>query len=260
MNDRILYIISLIVALVSIELLLSPSIVIAGETKDMQNGKLTIAEIQPGSRFHWPGGGSSGAGRWIVKEGKFDTPSAAYYSKDRGPAMFMGTLPDDFEETLQWSPNTSHILIGKNVLKGVTFDSDPNYPLTFRLFVVKGYIYVCGRGTVTTKNGKSYRLGFTDTVDMWLPLLHSDDKLLAEASAQALGYLAINPELKEKVIPDLVTAAKSQQFGVYWNACEALGRLGDARALPVLEELKLKKGYIGRLADESIKKIKGETH
>lgn len=255
MNTRNLCVSFAALALSVIVTLPSPQIAFCGETKDVN--ELTLAGIQPGSRFRWPAGNTSGAGRWMVKGGKFETPDAAYYKADSQPAIFFGEFPGR-EETIQWSPETTHILVGKNVLKGVSFDSDPNYPLTFRLVDGKGYVYLCGRGTVTAENGQTYRLGYTDSVDMWLPLLQSDDSLRAEAAAQALGYLATSSELKEKVVPELVAAARRTEFGVYWNASEALGRLGDARGLPVLEELKAKGGYIGRLAEESISKIKGE--
>ena len=135
MNRRIL-VFALFVLVSHISFAASQMVSVAGETKEVK--ELTLTEIQPGPRFRWPTGLSSGAGRWMVKDGKFETPGAAYYKEDKAPAIFMGKLPEDREETLQWSPNTTHVLIGRNILKGVSFDSDHDYPLTFRLIQGKG--------------------------------------------------------------------------------------------------------------------------
>jgi len=230
------------------------------DDKPKEVKELIITEIQPGPRYSWPAGGSSGAGRWVVKDGKFGTREfgKGYYDADERPAMVIGKF-DDLEETLQWSPNTRHVLIGKNELKGFTFDGDPEYPLTFKLIKDKGYVYLCGRGTVTDKSGKTVRIGYSDTIEKWLQLLDSDDSVLGEAAAQALGYLTKTQNDKDKVVPKLITATKSKHFAVRWNATEALGRIGDNKALNALEEIKSKKGFIGMLAEESIQKIKGES-
>ena len=218
-----------------------------------QTGIFIITDIQPGPDYHWPsyhlpGGGDSGAGRWTVQDGKFSTAGAAFFQANN--AAFIGADPGR-DEILEWSTNTTHVLIGTNKLKGFIFNSDPKYPLTFRLLDGKGYVYLCGRGTVTTKDGKMTRLGFDDSVDAWLPFIHSDDEMRAEAAAQSLGYLANTAELKDKAVPVLIDAARSKKSFVYWYACEALGRLGDNRALDVLRELEPKGKMIGALAIES---------
>jgi len=216
--------------------------------------------------FNWagrhPSGGSSGAGRWIVKDGKFGTYEygAGYFEASGMPVMFLGSIPgaDKMDETHQWSVGTTHVLVGDNVLKGFTFASDPKYPLTFKLVGGKGYVYLCGRGTVITKSGSTYRLGTDDSVAYWLPLLHSKDPLRAEGAAQALGYLATTPEHKDKALPELIEATRSPQIGVSFNATEALGRIGDSSAVPRLEEIQKEQSgaIIGAVAQECIEKIK----
>lgn len=254
MNRRIL-VFALFVLVSHISFAASQTVAVAGDIKDVN--ELTLSDIQPGPRFRWPGGGTSGAGRWIIKDGKFETPGAAYYEEDEAPAIFMGKLPDNRYETLQWSPNTTHVLIGRNILKGVSFDSDPDYPLTFRLIQGKGYVYMCGSGTVTLEDHTVLRLGKDDTSETWLPVLRSEDIFLAEAAAQALGYLTKTMESKDQVVPALITALDSRNFGVRWNSIEALGRIGDSRALTPFLALSESGGFLGRLVDESIGRIPG---
>jgi len=57
-----------------------------------------------------------------------------------------------------WSHGSTHTWIGKSKVFGYIFDSDPDNPLQFRVDKQKGYVYVQGRGTITTPDGKVVRL------------------------------------------------------------------------------------------------------
>ena len=158
-----------------------------------------------------------------------------------------------------------HVIRGKLTLLGHTFKSDSAYPLTFKLLKGRGYVYLCGRGTVTTPDGKTHRLGYEDTVDTWLPRLKSEDLLDREGAAQALGYLA-NTEEKDKAVPALIETLKDDAMEVRRNAAEALGRLRDERAtealLPLLKDSEAE-WWVADVAAESLcrigKKLKPET-
>ena len=158
-----------------------------------------------------------------------------------------------------------HVIQGKLTLVGHTFESDDAYPLTFKLVKERGYVYLCGRGTVTTPDGKIHRLGYDDTVDTWLPRLKSEDLLDREGAAQALGWLAKEKE-KDKVGPALIEALKDKAMEVRRNAAEALGRLQDERAtealVPLLKDREVE-WWVADVAAESLcrigKKLKPET-
>lgn len=135
-----------------------------------------------------------------------------------------------------WYAGAEHVLHGKITLEGYTFESDPRYPLTFKLIRDVGYAYLCGRGTVTDQAGTSHRLGYEDTVDTWLPRLTSEDQLDREGAAQALGRLATTDQDKDKVVPALIEALKDEAMQVRRNAAESLGLLKDQRAVEPLRE------------------------
>ncbi|MFH1097480.1 MAG: hypothetical protein V1749_08285 [Candidatus Desantisbacteria bacterium] len=66
-------------------------------------------------------------------------------------AMYMG-------KWTIWGNGSKHTWIGKNTYKGFTFDSDKNDPLQFMVDKDKGYVYVKGKGVVTTHEGKTIGL------------------------------------------------------------------------------------------------------
>src|ERR1035441_10174036 len=103
-----------------------------------------------------------------------------------------------------WCLGAEQVFQGKyDAGSGLVFDSDKNYRLTFKLLKDKGLVYMCGRGTVTTPDGKATRLGYDDTVSTWLPLLASKDTLQREAASQALGDLTRTVQEKDLVVPKL---------------------------------------------------------
>lgn len=159
-----------------------------------------------------------------------------------------------------------HVIRGKLTLVGHTFESDQAYPLTFKLIKERGYVYLCGRGTVTTPDGKTHSLDYDDTVDTWLPYLKSEDLLDRESAAQALGWLAKTKKEKDKAVPALIEVLNDKTMEVRRNAAEALGRLRDELAtealVPLLKDREAE-WWVADVAAESLcrigKKLNPET-
>jgi hypothetical protein len=142
---------------------------------------------------------------------------------------------------------------------GLLFDSDKDYRLTFKLLKDKGLVYMCGRGTVTAPDSKPTRLGYNDTIGTWLPLLASKDALQREAASQALGDLAKTAQEKDMVVPKLIGALDDDTFQVRRSAGEALGKLGDKRAIQALTARSDDKGekdaWVRKVVLEALDKI-----
>lgn len=100
-----------------------------------------------------------------------------------------------------------------------------------------GYVYLCGRGTIETRQGRTYLLGYDGTTYTWLPRLKSEDQLEREGAALALGWLASTREEVDKVIPALIEALNDDAMEVRRGAAESLGRIGDPQALEALTML-----------------------
>jgi len=145
-------------------------------------------------------------------------------------------------------------------LLGIKFTLDPNIPLGFKLLKQKGLVYLFGKGTVVTKDGEAHRLGYSDTIDTWLPRIKSADQLDREGATQFLSWLAETREEKEKVVPLLIEALEDRAIEVRRNAAEALGRVGDPRAINALDSLieQEKNEWVQSVARESLGIIKAE--
>ena len=171
--------------------------------------------------------------------------------------MIAGSRLDEDISPLWFGHGVEHVIRGKLTLVGHTFESDDAYPLTLKFIKERGYVYLCGRGTVTMPDGKTHRLGYNDTVDTWLPRLKSEDLLDREGAAQALGYLTKTEE-KRKVVPALIGALKDKAMEVRRNAAEALGRLQDERAtealVPLLKDSEAE-WWVADVAAESLCRI-----
>ena len=153
-----------------------------------------------------------------------------------------------------WLEGSEHTILGKAEFFGYKLTSDRDYPLVFKMVKNSGYTYLCGRGTVTDKDGKTYKLGYDDTVDKWLPLLKSDDQLDREGATQALGWLAKTKEDKDKAVPALIEALSDNAMEVRRDSAEALGRIGDSRAKESLEKVAKddKDDWVREVAEESV--------
>ena len=150
-------------------------------------------------------------------------------------------------------PGVEHLYDGKVNNYGYVFDSDPEYPLTFKLVKDMGYVYLCGRGTVTDKDGKSTRLGFEDTVATWLPLIASPEQIHREGATEALGWLAKSDMEKESALSVLIPALKDSSMPVRRDAAEALGKINDVRAAtPLFDLLSDQNAWVADVATEAL--------
>lgn len=181
----------------------------------------------------------------------------------RPGAGYRATFMLDFsggQGEISYSPiwayaGAEHIYDGNVWNYETTFDSDPEYPLTFKLVMDEGYVYLSGRGTVTTKDGETVSLGMDDTVDTWLPKLTSTIQIQREGAAQALGWLAKTQGEIDKVVPALIEALKDPAMPVRRDAAEALGRLNDPRAVnPLYELLSDADAWVADVAVEALQK------
>jgi hypothetical protein len=130
---------------------------------------------------------------------------------------------------LSWA-GAEHILMGTVSFSGFTFQSDPSFPLHFKLVQDVGYVYLCGRGTVTTPQGKKYSLGEVTKIHDLILELATEDQLAREAASAALGWVAKTKSEIDKALPVLIEALRDDAMEVRRNAGAALGRIGDARA------------------------------
>ena len=153
-----------------------------------------------------------------------------------------------------WTEGSEHIIMGNVQFSNHQATGDYAYPLVFKMVKDLGYAYLCGRGTVTTKDGKTYRLGYEDTVNTWLPRLKPGDQLDREGAAQALGWLAKMKEDKDKAAPALIEALTDEAMEVRRDAAEALGRIGDPHAIDALNKAlkEDKDDWVREVAEESI--------
>ena len=133
------------------------------------------------------------------------------------------------------SRGSIYVFRGKVRVWGHDFDSDPEYPLTFKA-TGSGFVYLCGRGTVAAGD-KIEKLGYEDSVEKWLPLMASVSRSEREGAACALGLLAKTPAEKDKAVPALAGALKDKSMSVRRFAAEALAELGDSRGMRPLIDL-----------------------
>jgi HEAT repeat protein len=171
-------------------------------------------------------------------------------SSGAGYRLAMAFVSGRFEPTI-WNAGSEVAFHGKVTLQDYILDSDRQYPLTFKLVGNTGYVYLCGRGTVTTKDGKTHRLGYEETIHTWLSRLHSKDPLDREGATQALGWLTATQQEKEQTAPALIGALQDEKAEVRRNAAEALGKLKDARATePLFAAWQDPDGWVAAVAME----------
>jgi hypothetical protein len=170
---------------------------------------------------------------------------------ESGGTMPFSVPPEDLElegpspnftgewASVDWFSGAEHIISGTIRVNGYVFDSDPAYPLTFKVVTDAGYVYLLGKGKVTTPLGEEYHLGLGDTVDLWIDRASSSNQLEREAAAQALGYLILSDSEADKqtVVETLMKLLHDKAFEVRRNAIEALVRIGEIDAIPSLEKI-----------------------
>jgi len=176
----------------------------------------------------WPGGESAGAEGGLVAESLNAAAGAEH--------IYMGTVrPGD----------------------GYVFDSDSTYPLTFKVVAGEGYSRLCGRGTVTTPDGATYRLGYGDTADTWLPLLNSGEQLEREGASQAIGWLTAPGAGIDRTLAALAEALGDDAMEVRRDVAESLGRLGDIRSRNALERALAQEedDWVRAVLEEALEKL-----
>lgn len=182
-----------------------------------------------------------------------NTQNLNYYLNDLN---FTGDI-QDIRIKLKLAIHTEgseHKFIGNIEFHDYWITSDFGYPLVFKMVKDSGYTYLCGRGTITDKDCKTFRLGYDDTVDTWLPRLKSDDQLDREGATQALGWLVKTKEDKDKAVPALISALTDNAMEVRRDSAESLGRIGDSRAKESLEKIAKedKDDWVREVAEESV--------
>lgn len=139
---------------------------------------------------------------------------------------------------LDWFAGAEHILEGVISLNGYRFESDDKYPLVFKVVKDKGYTYLCGRGTVTDRNGKTTHLGRNDTVNMWIERATSSQPLSRESAAQAIGRLCGDDENeKERATDALVKLLSDKSWEVRRNAIESLVLINATSAMQEIKRV-----------------------
>jgi hypothetical protein len=158
-----------------------------------------------------------------------------------------------------WFSGAEHIMIGKIALNDYVFDSDPDYPLTFKVVKEQGYVYVCGRGTITLPDNKIKDLGKSDSVASWIERSSSGEQLDREGAAQALGYLAIkgSENDRQSAVEALTGLLRDEAFEVRRDAIESLAQIGVVSAVPTLREMaeKDENEWVRRVANWAVEKL-----
>lgn len=174
-------------------------------------------------------------------------------------SLIYSLVPGPFEPSY-WYADAQHVYGGKVSFSGYAFESDPYYPLTFKLVRNVGLVYLCGRGSLTTQSGEVYDLGFEDTIDTWIPLVNALEPVHRERAIQALGWLAKTDSEKEIVLPILLNALSDSSMPVRRNAAEALGRIGSVDAIEALtllaDEQTETDAWVRAVALEALAKLK----
>jgi len=150
-----------------------------------------------------------------------------------------------------WFTGAEHIYMGKVKLHDYLFDSDPQYPLTFKIIKNMGYVYLCGRGTVTRGKDKAFHLGFNHKPEDWIRCLKQGNELERQGAAEALGWIGGNKE-----VAFLIEALKDKSWEVRRNAAEALGKIHDSdSAGPLSTAVKDENDWVSLVAMEALGKL-----
>lgn len=160
-----------------------------------------------------------------------------------------------FVPTLTWA-GAEHIILGTVSFGRFTFDSDPSFPLHFKLVQDVGYVHVCGRGTVTTPGGKKHSLEDVFKIDDLVQGLTAEDQLAREAAAETLGWVAKTKSEIDRAVAALIKALKDDAMEVRRNSAAALRKIGDLRAQAALKAaLQDKDEWVRDVVADALKKL-----
>lgn len=207
------------------------------------------SELEPSVR------GGATKTRVAVRSEKEGSSYLIVMDQEPGYRMFQIFSRGYIVRALSWA-GAEHVLLGSVSFAGYTFESDPLFPLHFKLVENVGYVHLCGRGTVTTPAGARQEIMYTPGISELVYTLAGNEQLAREAACEALGYLAITRPQKDEAVPALVKALQDPAMEVRRNAAEALGRIGDPTALTSLEAaLKEADDWVREVAAQAIKQI-----
>lgn len=160
-------------------------------------------------------------------------------------------------------PGGEHVLHGKGIVFGFKFSSDELYPLTFKFVCGSGYVYMCGKGKITTPDGKEINLGETDKIEKWLKLLSDEERIARERASQALGYLTKPEDKKRTAVVKALSEAllTDTAMEVRRNSAQSLGRIGDKTALDALSKVKQEEHkWVHIVVQEAVGRLSREAH
>ena len=234
------------IALTITVLFLLSTIVFSQE--DKSDNQLVIQSIKAGSQAK-----EDNANRLLVRPSSTDfnslilsTSGAGYQS--RYIVNQRGEIICDF-----FCQGSEYIFKGKIYMWGHIFDSDPNYPLTFKLVKNTGFVYLCGRGIVTFEDGSKVRLGYGQKIDDWIAALKDPDELKRQGAVQAIGWLAESIEERYKSIQLLIVLLNDPVMEVRRNSAEVLGKIGNKSAKESLNvAVRDTNKWVRDVADESL--------
>ena len=159
-------------------------------------------------------------------------------------------------------PGGEHILHGSGRIFGFKFSSEESYPLTFKFVSGRGYVYMCGKGILTTPAGKEISLGARDKTGEWLRFLTDKDQIMRERASQALGYLTSSKDTNETAVVKALSAGllTDAAMEVRRNCAQALGRIGDKTALDALNKVKPEEDeWVRTVVQEAVSRLSGST-
>ncbi len=198
--------------------------------------------------------------RVAVRSEKEDSEWLILIDQEPAYRMFQVIRWLEIVQALSWA-GAEHILLGTVSFGGVTFDSDPSFPLHFKLIQDVGYVHLCGRGTITTREGRKYSLEQVQEIGDFVRDLSAADQLAREAAAEALGWLAKTEGEIDKAVPALVDALKDDAMEVRRNAAASLGKIGDLRAREGLRAaLQDEDEWVREVVADALKKVEGSNH
>lgn len=198
--------------------------------------------------------------RVAVRSEKEDSEWLILIDQEPAYRMFQVIRWLEIVRALSWA-GAEHILLGTVSFGGFTFDSDPSFPLHFKLVQDVGYVDLCGHGTITTPEGRKYSLEQVKEIGDFVRDLSAEDQLAREVAAEALGWLAKTESEIDKAVPALVDALTDDAMEVRRNAAASLGKIGDPLAREGLRAaLQDEDEWVREVVADALKKVEGTHH
>lgn len=160
-------------------------------------------------------------------------------------------IPEGGMLLMEWFSGAEHIYIGKVKIGNYLFDSNPKYPLTFKIVKDMGYVYLCGCGNVIKEGSEVAHLGFNHKTDDWVRCLTQGNELERQGAAEALGWIS-----DKNAILFLIQALQDKFWEVRRNAAESLGKIGSPEAGDSLfNAVKDENDWVSLVAMEALGKL-----